>query len=476
MTVKLTNTTKKHNSTAIPTSFSKTVDCMLKEGSSIIDPVLIFERANIGHAYNYVYISDFDRYYFVRDIIYEGARIYYYCNVDVLASFKSEIGGTSHYVTRSASDYNGLIVDNLYAVTQEVEMERIDLWNNDFPDAIQMYVVGIVSNGAINYFRMNYDAFASFFGYLLSSQYADDVLGVLMNTLNENLKVMIDPLQYVACVYGYNFSTLPDTTAVSSIKVGYTNVPINSGICATVAGTSRYTGIGLDSTFPVRSHPQASQRGGYMNGAQFTKCVLNTPFGQFPIDMVSVSQANTVTIQNGVDLATGDLLIIVTADMTGQVGSVEKNRLIDVTGKIGIPIPVSQIISGGLNMLQAVGSGVMGALGGAITGNVAGVASGFIGGVTGMIGQAYANSIPKATVTGTQGSIVNNARNYNVEYIWYIATDDHNADRGRPLCEVKQINTLSGYILCETHEIQTTGTAEENDQILSYLNSGFFYE
>lgn len=477
MNVKLANTTKKHNSTYIPT-FSKTVSCMLKEGSSIIDPILIFERANVGHTYNYVYIPDFNRYYFVKDIIYNGARIYYYCNVDVLASYKTEIGSSSHYVTRSASQSNGLIVDNLYPVTQEVSMERIDLMPNTlFPDTIVMYVVGIVSNGSINYFRMNYDAFVSFFANLLSSDYADDALTEIMNTINPNLKVMLDPLQYISCVYGYNFSTLSDSaTNVTSIKVGYTNVPVLNGTCKAVNELTRYVGMGLTSTFPKRSHPQAAQRGAYMNGAQFTKCIFNTPFGAFPVDAVSVTQASSVLIQNGVDLCTGDCLIIVTADMSAQSGSVQKNRLVDVTGKIGVPIPVSQIISGGLNMLNAVGSGVMGALGGAITGNIAGAAAGFIGGTVGMIGQAAANSIPKANVTGSQGSIVNNARGYNIEYTWYVAADDNNADRGRPLCEVKQINTLTGYVLCETHEIQTTGTAEEDDMILDYLNSGFFYE
>ena len=89
MTVYLTNTTKKHNSTLIPPE-GRRVPCMLKEGSSIINPMLIFDRANVDHQYNYVYIPDFGRRYFVDDIIYDGARIYYRCSVDVLASYKSE--------------------------------------------------------------------------------------------------------------------------------------------------------------------------------------------------------------------------------------------------------------------------------------------------------------------------------------------------------------------------------------------------
>ena len=101
MTVYLTNTNKKHNSTYIPpngTAFS----CMLKEGSSVVNPTLIFERANVQHYFNYVYIPDFARRYFVDDIVYDGARIYYYCSCDVLATYKSTIGNASMYVLRSA--------------------------------------------------------------------------------------------------------------------------------------------------------------------------------------------------------------------------------------------------------------------------------------------------------------------------------------------------------------------------------------
>ncbi len=123
MNVYLTNTTKKHNSTAVPTFAGSAIPCMLKEGSSIIDPVLIFERANVGHTYNYVSIPDFGRYYFVNDIVYDGARIYYHCSVDVLASFKSTIGASSAYVLRAAGASNGNIIDQYYPVSTRIDQQ-----------------------------------------------------------------------------------------------------------------------------------------------------------------------------------------------------------------------------------------------------------------------------------------------------------------------------------------------------------------
>ena len=58
----------------------------------------------------------------------------------------------------------------------------------------------------------------------------------------------------------------------------------------------------------------------------------------------------------------------------------------------------------------------------------------------------------------------------------YTVVDEDLTEIGRPLCQVKKINTLSGYILCKNAECPIDGTREEQEKINAYLNSGFFYE
>ena len=59
----------------------------------------------------------------------------------------------------------------------------------------------------------------------------------------------------------------------------------------------------------------------------------------------------------------------------------------------------------------------------------------------------------------------------------FIEIVDENLDEiGRPLCQTKQINTLSGYILCDKADAQISGTADEAVKVNEYLNTGFFYE
>ena len=65
----------------------------LRESSSIIDPVILIEgNASTLSLYNYAYIPEFERYYFINNI--ESVRtglVRVYMHVDALSSFKSGI-------------------------------------------------------------------------------------------------------------------------------------------------------------------------------------------------------------------------------------------------------------------------------------------------------------------------------------------------------------------------------------------------
>ena len=47
---------------------------------------------------------------------------------------------------------------------------------------------------------------------------------------------------------------------------------------------------------------------------------------------------------------------------------------------------------------------------------------------------------------------------------------------GRPLCEVCQIDTLSGYILCATGDVKSNAIKAERELISAFLTGGFYYE
>ena len=84
----------------------------LREESSIINPVITIERSSpIG--FNYAYIQEFGRYYFVTEVeVVRNHLIRLHLKVDPLMSFSSTIKGNTAIVRKSASSYNMLINDN----------------------------------------------------------------------------------------------------------------------------------------------------------------------------------------------------------------------------------------------------------------------------------------------------------------------------------------------------------------------------
>lgn len=68
-------------------------NAIIKGNMSIETPVIILQFKNgVKTNFNYVHIPEFNRYYFVNDIIdLTGGRIEVHCKVDVLESFKTTI-------------------------------------------------------------------------------------------------------------------------------------------------------------------------------------------------------------------------------------------------------------------------------------------------------------------------------------------------------------------------------------------------
>ena len=108
---------KKINSTKQPTGNGTQLDCNIKAPSSIINPVLEITTSPIS--FNYCYIPAFSRYYYINDITFDRGLWVISCSVDVLASYKTTIGNSSCYVTRSSQNFDGDIMDNLYPITSK---------------------------------------------------------------------------------------------------------------------------------------------------------------------------------------------------------------------------------------------------------------------------------------------------------------------------------------------------------------------
>lgn len=88
----------------------------LREGCSIIDPVIKFEAPtgiNLLSA-NYAYISEFGRYYYINNIKCVGNLFECYMHVDVLKTYESGIRSNSAVVARQENRFNLYLQDGVF--------------------------------------------------------------------------------------------------------------------------------------------------------------------------------------------------------------------------------------------------------------------------------------------------------------------------------------------------------------------------
>lgn len=87
-------------------------DVVLKRDTSILRPVLLINSAQDIYTYNYMYISEFGRYYFIDDIRSVNNNIWEIsAHVDVLETYKSEILANSAVIRRQANIFNTYLND-----------------------------------------------------------------------------------------------------------------------------------------------------------------------------------------------------------------------------------------------------------------------------------------------------------------------------------------------------------------------------
>ena len=467
--VRLYSLEKRDNSTKRPSGNGTQYDCVMKHGCGILNPSISLDLglSSDPSQYNYAYIPAFERYYFIEEWYFENGLWIASMRVDVLATFKGAIGSSSLYVLRAAGANNGNIIDSLYPAKTGCSFSSYTIAN---PWTASMcYVIGVVSEsanlGSMSYFAMLSGGFTTVCANLLSSvdgtgavteSNGYDFISDCSQALQRSL---VDPLQYIkSCM------ALPVAIADT---VGNTGQAITVYNWSTgVTGKLLYANNAINKTFTfnISKHPDTNSRGNYVNSAPYTNISLTIPpFGVFDIDTSVTCNASTVEATIRIDQITGK------ASLTITCNGITLNR---VEAQLGIPISMSSVRQ---DFIGAA-SGLAGAIGGAAAGALSGGMAGMVLGAASGVGNAISSLVPRASTIGTTGSYGTLLGDFKLDHQFFRPVNDDNVHNGRPLCEVKQISSLSGYILIQDGDVETSGTATEDAKIKSYLETGFYYE
>ena len=454
------NFSKKPNSTKQPTG-GTVFTCTLKQPTSVIHPVFILTTSNA--AFNYIKWDS--RYYFVDDIVLtHNNYTEYHCSVDPMASWKTNIGASSQYVLRSASQSDGSILDMMYPVKAGPSgniTSMTTLHSTFVSGPAGFYVVGVVgvvpsgSNG-IQYYAMDRSTFRDFVNYMFSTVWLDNTERDI--TLDTQ-KQLMNPAQYIASCHWYPMP-FPDAGMGSSQTVQFGWWPA-SGVTALLLSDREMVFQQPQTSLP--DHPDIA-RGSYLNGPTYTRRTITVyNFGTFELPCDLMINNPNILLDLDVDLFSGSGILSVICN---------GYRIAQISGEVGCDVPLAQISSGLLGTLAMKASDAASGLADMITTRFENA----VMGAYSAIASAIAAKSTHVNILGGQGSNSVYQFTPKVDNIFFRPVNEDVSQIGRPLCQVKVLNTLSGYMQCKDADIEIPSTQEERDAINAYMNSGFYYE
>ena len=90
-----------------------TKTCTLRNNCDVLNPTIELEYDASLLTYNFAYIADFGRYYYINDSMIDGKKLVLKMHVDVLYTYRNIIQASQCVAKRSSSHYNPDVHDDL---------------------------------------------------------------------------------------------------------------------------------------------------------------------------------------------------------------------------------------------------------------------------------------------------------------------------------------------------------------------------
>lgn len=462
MIIKLCSLTKRINSTKRPSEYSVEVDVQLKSNCSSESPVFLIKDSVWDNSYNYMYIPEWDSYYFLDDATIQTGMIWQTSwSMDALATYKTEIGNYTAFVERAASSYDTSIIDSALSMKQNIIKSESVTTALTHLNTRGCYLIRTVS-GELNYSSVSgintYVTVASQLPKIFDFMFdADNFTDVITDNV---VKTFFNPFQYIIDIRWFPFDagvlylTQPVQHAVTSIKFGWWSVP---GLSETFLLTQKGAVISAQNiNIPT---PQYSDWRG--KTGSWTRYNMFLPVvGNINLDPAYASDG--IDVSYGVDFATGYATVKVKTHSTTSEKIISTHRV-----NMCVPIQIAQIGS----PLESVISGGLGVITSALTHNI-------IGGVGSAVSGIAGSFSPEPSTNGANGDMyaISNNPNIVVTMYCYEAAEYPLSVYGKPLCQNVQLSTLSGFVQCANASVPIASIRSEKNAVDGYLNSGFYME
>lgn len=465
----------------------------LKAPTNIFGPSLIFSTLSPGDEvlYNYAYITNWQKYYFITAWTWEDGLWRADLYEDVLATFKTGLLQQSFYVTRSASTYDPSITDTYYpaknAIGHLIQSISDISWYTNMN--LGFFVVSLINSdnnavGGVSYYAMTPAQYRAFANYLLQNtndwMQTNSIVAAASELTADLIKTLNNPYQYITSLNWYPFD-LPTAicTAITDIPFGWWSLHLNAYRMDTLY-------FAKSAAITIPKHPQAATRGSFLLYEPFSSYTLFLPpFGILNIPAGHIAQYSTFNAQICVDLATGKAALNL---------SVPNYVILRTIAELAIPIHISAMENA--TDLESIGVSTAAGAAASVTDPLINASNAISEWVSNLIGVEYAplpergqsqgiagiaNGIMAQNVTVTSIGSTGTLADYYINPIFELAyselVNEDLTENGRPLCQTKQLSTLTGFCLCFNPDPQIAGaTSTEHASMVEFLAGGFFIE
>ena len=517
MNIRLYNFTKKVNSTKTPSEAGVLYQgCIKDDTCSIMTPVITFSLSKtVAPTYNYCFIPDFNRYYFIMDWVYNKGLWVCYLAVDVLGSFKSSIRNSTQYVCRSATDADPYITDGSYNTKAQVKRNIVQLKSINYDLDNGIFIMGVMGSQYTredtSYFSMTADILGRIFDFLYGSTDKWDLSAYDFGDSGINadvIKFISNPANMITSLMFLPSTNYADVSYGSESEVELRIGPLRTGIMVRTCHGKTYKPSSLSGEVQLSQHPQSGNNFKWLNANPYTRYQLTfKPFGSVELDPIYVAAHDFhIKYDVKIDIRTGEgILRVYSGDaskpdvfgyFSGQYGIQKsvgqmtqnlpqmyqaniKDKLYEgETKRLGITTTTSSIKALLPITKDSNGSATIGGLV-----NFTEVASDKMGEAQVIDTKRDLNSldaklgmVPVASGHGDNGGYINlSYTSFVCETFQYIVEPDP-TEKGYLLMKHKSLNDIAGYTQIDDPIVECNATENEKTNIRQMMTNGFYLE
>lgn len=450
---------KRENSTKVPDGAYAEIEVKLKDNVDIDNPVFIMH--NKVTLVNYMYWDG--SYYFIVGRKYIGNETFEItCEIDALATTKTQIKESTQFVTRSTVSPDYSLIDNFYP-TSYLPTVHQQVGSQLNLNSTGSYVLITKSANGVQYFGLTYSELLSLFGTVMLKKQDD-----LWAEITHNAPAIIPSfLNVMDFVIGCRWVPFP----VQS----YTSRPIYLGYWDTGLTAPEYPPVleytDTTESFSLHLHTGTKQ---FLNCSQFHRVVVYIPgCGEVPVD-VAKCPSGTINVAFKID-SLGNVVGAIASGSGGTFNVVQR-----FSGALGRDVPISSStgVAGGIAKIGAgVGALVTAGVGIATGGMSALSGIGLGAGGLGSIGSGIQNAIADVSTKGGVDSYAlppfgNQIR--CTETIYDITAQNANVN-GYPCMKTLTLSS-DGYYQIANPQVDFGDDIYVKDKIIEYMQGGFYIE